>query len=152
MDKKIVKFEMGNNKFEAEYIGRYDFLYLYNMKLKRFPFVCTINGKSCAFINIELLSEQNFSLEEIKAILWHEVGHQISTKQEILKGLDKEFDADNYAISKCSSQILISALRKSIQMINNIGSDKGKKGIPEIQKRIEAIQKITEKEEIEEEK
>lgn len=152
MSGNIFKFEMGDTKFEAEYIGRYDFLYLYNMKLKRFPFVCTINGKSCAFINIELLSEQGFSLEEIKAILWHEVGHQISTKQEKLQGLDKEFDADNYAISKCSSQVLISALQKSIQMINNIGSEKGKKGIPDIQKRIEEIQKIIEKEEMEEEK
>ena len=37
-------------------------------------------------------------------------------------------------------------------MINSIGSEKGKKGIPEIQKRIEEIQRITKKEEMEEEK
>lgn len=135
-----IRLKKGNVEFEAEYIGRYDFLYLYNMKLISFPFVGTISNKSCAFINVELLNKHGFSLEEMKAILWHEVGHQISRKQEVLEGIEKEFDADNYAISKCDAQTVISALQKSIKMINEIGNEKSKKkGIKEIESRIEQI-------------
>lgn len=47
----------------------------------------------------------------------------------------------------------MAALQKSIQMINKIESEKGKKEIPNIEKRIEAIQKTkTNEVEMEEEK
>ena len=60
-----------------------------------------------------MLNKYGLTKEEVTAILYHEIGHTISKKQEKLLGIECEFDADEYAISKIGKESLISALEKT---------------------------------------
>ena len=132
-----IKFNIKNSELVGEYFGRYDFLYCFNTTFKMLPGVAIVDKKSVAIINKDLLEKYGFTIEEVQAILEHEIGHIISTKQKNLTGLESEMDADEYAVSKKGADIVIRALEKTKIIQNCEASSK--------EKRDEAINKINQR-------
>lgn len=138
---KEIIFEIGEKKIDTIYWGRFDFLYCFNTNFKMLPKVTTVDNESIVIINFELLNKYNFLVDDVKAILYHEVGHIISVKQKDLNGIDLEFDADEYSVSMIGKNSVISALNKTKNLIVNEANSKKTKntGIEELKKRIEKV-------------
>ncbi len=147
MDLKNIKkgekiiFELGEKSIESTYFGRFDFLYCFDTKFKMLPKVTTIDKSSIVIMNLELLNKYDFSVDEVNAILYHEVGHIISVNQGKLEGMDLELDADEYAVLKSSQKNVISSLEKTKNVIVNESTNEKVKndGLEALKKRIENI-------------
>lgn len=122
----------------SSYIGKFDFAHLFDTKVLTLPIIYEYNKNPVIIINLELLNEYEFDQEEVKAILHHEIGHIISRKQKELEGIDLEFDADDYAVSKTNSKCVISALTKTENIVLD-KSSKTNKSIEDIKQRINKI-------------
>ena len=90
-----IVFDINGTEVKCTYVGRFDFLYLFNTQFKTLPKVTRVQNHSIAIVNQELLSQYGITNEEVKAILYHEVGHMISLDQARLSGIDAEYDAVN---------------------------------------------------------
>lgn len=143
---KKVNFSLDGKILNCTYFGKFDFLYCFDTSVKILPQVTVLNKRtksatSIVLINFNLLQSYGLSLDEIKAILYHEEGHILSTGQQTKAGLDLEFDADDYALPFVGASTLISALKKTKNIIINESTDK--ETIPEklenLAKRIEKI-------------
>lgn len=138
-----VRFELGNKNIDANFYGKFDFLYCFDTNVIMLPVVCSPEtGISIVIANFALLQKYGLTNDEIKAILYHEEGHMLSTGQKDKIGLDVEFDADEYALTFVNHATLTSALEKTKEVIVNESTNKEK--IPEklenVNKRIEHIQ------------
>ena len=132
-----IVFDINGTEVKCTYVGRFDFLYLFNTQFKTLPKVTRVQNHSIAIVNQELLSQYGITNEEVKAILYHEVGHMISLDQARLSGIDEEYDADDYAISKVGKEAVLSALEKTKRIFEGEASseEKRQKGLEEIEKR-----------------
>ena len=143
---KKVKFLLDEKVLDCIYFGKFDFLYCFDTAATILPQVTVLNegtksATSIVIINFNLLQSYGLSLDEIKAILYHEEGHILSTGQQTKTGLDLEFEADDYAISFIGASTLISALKKTKNIIINEATDKEKisEKLENLSKRIEKI-------------
>lgn len=132
-----IVFDINGTEVKCTYVGRFDFLYLFNTQFKTLPKVARVQNHSIAIVNQELLSQYGITNEEAKAILYHEVGHMISPNQARLSGIDAECDADDYAISRIGKEVVLSALEKTKRIFEGEASseEKRQKGLEEIEKR-----------------
>lgn len=132
-----IVFDINGTEVKCTYVGRFDFLYLFNTQFKTLPKVTRVQNHSIAIVNQELLSQYSITNEEAKAILYHEVGHMISPNQARLSGIDAECDADDYAISRIGKEVVLSALEKTKSIFEGEASseEKRQKGLEEIEKR-----------------
>lgn len=146
-----VRFEIGEEILDSIYVGKFDFLYCFETKIKTLPKVTTLNEKtkeavSIVIANFEMLKAYGLSDDEIKAILYHEEGHILSVGQRNKNGIELEYDADNYALSFVGTNTLISALEKTKEIV--INESKNKQKIPDrilnLEKRIQEV-KVKEK-------
>ena len=132
-----IVFDINGTEVKCTYVGRFDFLYLFNTQFKTLPKVTRVQNHSIAIVNQELLSQYGITNEEAKAILYHEVGHMISPNQARLSEIDAECDADDYAISRIGEEVVLSALEKTKRILEGEASseEKKQKGLEEIEKR-----------------
>lgn len=131
-----IAFDIGK-KIDCKYVGRFDFAYLFDTKYKMLPITCVYNQSTLIIINLDLLKEYNFSKDEVISVLTHEIGHQISRKKVEFNKIELEYDADNYSISKCGKDSLLSALNKTKKLIEKETNNKD--SIKNIEKRINNI-------------
>ena len=132
-----ISVDINGVEVECTYVGRFDFLYLFNTQFKTLPKVARVQNHSIAIVNQDLLNKYGMTKEEARAILYHEVGHMISPNQARLDGIDAECDADDYAISKEGKKTVLSALEKTKRIVEGEASseEKKKKALAEIEKR-----------------
>lgn len=149
-----ISFNINGAEVECTYIGRFDFLYLFNTQFKTLPKVGKVQNHSIAIVNQEILNKYGITKEEAEAILHHEVGHMISPNQARLSGIDAEYDADDYAISKVGRETVLSALEKTKKIFENEASSEEKKriGLEEIEKRCSVAKAKREKKREQEER
>lgn len=149
-----VSFSLGETVFNTIYFGKFDFLHCFDTLAKTLPKVTVLNkgtpnATSIVIANFKLLQDYGLSIDEIRAILYHEEGHILSTGQKDKTGLDLEFDADDYAISFLGASIVISALEKTKNIIIGESKEEIPRKIETLEKRINKIRTIDKKDNIE---
>ncbi len=144
----VISFNINGIELRCTYVGRFDFLYLFDTDFKTLPKVTKVQNHSIAIANFNLLSRYGMNKEEIRAILYHEVGHMISTNQDKLDGIAAEYDADDYAISIVGKGAVLSALEKTKQIFEfeSSSEEKKRRGIAELEKRYNVAKAKREKE------